>query len=151
MEHRNSAKPSALISLYLILTIILDLALTRTLWIRSGMQALASIFTVSLVLKTVLLVLEETPKRLSTGEKGSVRETSVGVVNRSFFWWLNHLFVEGFRGLIDLGSLGALNEKFNTYDLSERIEERWKRGKLFILVNNFANFSKIPKRVRSAY
>ncbi|EEU41992.1 uncharacterized protein NECHADRAFT_50921 [Fusarium vanettenii 77-13-4] len=127
MEHQNSAKPAALISLYLILTIILDLALTRTLWIRSGMQALASTFTVSLVLKTVLLVLEETPKRLSTGEKGSVRETSVGVVNRSFFWWLNHLFVEGFRGLIDLDSLGALNEKFNTHDLSERIEERWKR------------------------
>ncbi|KAI8655282.1 hypothetical protein NCS57_01276500 [Fusarium keratoplasticum] len=127
MEHRNSAKPSALISLYLILTIILDLALTRTLWIRSGMQALASIFTVSLVLKTVLLVLEETPKRLNTGEKGPVRETSVGVVNRSFFWWLNHLFVEGFRGLIDLGSLGVLNEKFNTHDLSERIEERWKK------------------------
>ncbi|KAL2670523.1 hypothetical protein Neosp_014311 [[Neocosmospora] mangrovei] len=127
MEHRNSAKPAALISLYLILTIILDLALTRTLWIRSGMQALASTFTVSLVLKTVLLVLEETPKRLSTGEKGSVRETSVGVVNRSFFWWLNHLFVEGFRGLIDLGSLGELNEKFNTHDLSERIEERWNK------------------------
>ncbi|RSL73721.1 hypothetical protein CEP54_000267 [Fusarium duplospermum] len=127
IEHRNSAKPAALISLYLILTIILDLALTRTLWIRSGMQALASTFTVSLVLKTVLLVLEETPKRLSTGEKGSVRETSVGMVNRSFFWWLNHLFVEGFRGLIDLGSLGALNEKFNTHDLSERIEQRWKR------------------------
>ncbi|RSL59881.1 hypothetical protein CEP51_013857 [Fusarium floridanum] len=127
MEHRNSTKPAALISLYLILTIILDLALTRTLWTRSGMQALASTFTVSLVLKTILLVLEETPKRLSTGEKGSVRETSVGVVNRSFFWWLNHLFVEGFHGLIDLGSLGALNEKFNTHDLSERIEERWKR------------------------
>ncbi|KAI8713576.1 hypothetical protein NCS52_01302400 [Fusarium sp. LHS14.1] len=127
MEHRNSAKPAALISLYLILTIILDLALTRTLWIRSGMKALASTFTVSLVLKTVLLVLEETPKRLNTGEKGSVRETSVGVVNRSFFWWLNHLFVKGFRGLIDLGSLGALNQKFNTHDLSERIEERWKR------------------------
>lgn len=139
MEHQNSAKPAALISLYLILTIILDLALTRTLWIRSGMQALASTFTVSLVLKTVLLVLEETPKRLSTGEKGSVRETSVGVVNRSFFWWLNHLFVEGFRGLIDLDSLGALNEKFNTHDLSERIEERWKRGRLFILVHTFTN------------
>ncbi|KAM0429767.1 hypothetical protein ACHAPT_006373 [Fusarium lateritium] len=126
MEHRNSTKPSALISLYLVLTIILDLALTRTLWIRSGMQALASTFTVSLVLKTILLVLEETPKRLSTGEKGSVRETSVGVVNRSFFWWLNHLFVEGFRSLIDLDSLGALNEKFNTHDLSERIGKRWE-------------------------
>ncbi|KAF4982828.1 hypothetical protein FZEAL_1620 [Fusarium zealandicum] len=126
IEHRRSSKPSALISAYLVLTIILDLALTRTLWIRSGMQAIASVFTASLVLKTILLVLEETPKRLITGEKGTIKETSSGVLSRSFFWWLNSLFFEGSRKLLDLGSLGAINEKFNTHDLSKALEKRWE-------------------------
>ncbi|KAM5356681.1 hypothetical protein ACJ41O_003327 [Fusarium nematophilum] len=123
-EHRNSRKPSALISGYLVLTVILDIALTRTLWIRR-MPAVASVFTASLALKTTLLVLEETPKPLITGE--GVRETASGVINRSFFWWLNPLFFKGSRNLLDVDSLGAINEKFNTDKLSDALEQRWER------------------------
>ncbi|KAJ3546303.1 hypothetical protein NM208_g2067 [Fusarium decemcellulare] len=125
LEHRNSRKPSALIGGYLVLSVLLDLALTRTLWMRHGMDALAAVFTSSLVLKTIFLVLEETPKRLINEEKGSIRETSAGVVNRSFFWWLNRLFFEGSRSILDMGSLGEINEKFDTHDLSEQLDKRW--------------------------
>src|SRR5687767_1779542 len=88
VEHRSSTKPSKLISGYLAVTVILDIAQVRTFWIRS-MWAIAAVFTASFAFKIVLLILEETPKP-STGEK--IPETSSGVVSRSFFWWLNNLF-----------------------------------------------------------
>ncbi|KAF4471540.1 Canalicular multispecific organic anion transporter 2 [Fusarium albosuccineum] len=156
LEHRNSRKPSVLIGGYLVLSVLLDLALTRTLWMRHGMDALAAVFTSSLVLKTILLVLEETPKRLINGEKGSIRETSVGVVNRSFFWWLNRLFFEGSRSILDMDSLGEINEKFNTHDLSEQLDKRWNKDpktsafallKCTFLTYKWQFFAGIPPRL----
>ncbi|KAM0558381.1 hypothetical protein ACHAPJ_005075 [Fusarium lateritium] len=126
MEHRNSRKPSKLIGGYLVITIILDIALVRTFWIRS-MRAIAAVFTSSFALKTLLLILEETPKRL-VGEKEKIHETSSGVVNRSFFWWLNGLFLQGSRDILETDDLEPIDEKFDTHHVIGPLEKRWERG-----------------------
>ncbi|KAK2484098.1 hypothetical protein H9L39_05890 [Fusarium oxysporum f. sp. albedinis] len=101
VEHRNSKKPSKLIGTFLVVTIILDITLVRTFWIRS-MRTIAAVFTASFVIKTILLILEETPKSL-LNEKEKIHETSSGVVNR--------------------------NSKFDTDHVSAPLEKQWERAR----------------------
>ncbi|KAF5703872.1 Canalicular multispecific organic anion transporter 2 [Fusarium mundagurra] len=125
VEHRNSRKPSKLIGAFLVITIILDIALVRTFWLRS-MHSIAGVFTASFVIKTILLILEETPKTL-LGEKEKIRETSSGVVNRSFFWWLNGLFLQGHRTILETHDLQAIDSKFDTDHVSAPLERQWEQ------------------------
>jgi ATP-binding cassette subfamily C (CFTR/MRP) protein 1 len=125
IEHRNSRKPSKIIGGYLAITVILDIALVRTFWIRS-MWAIAAVFTCSLVLKATLLILEEWPKLLLP-EHDDIQETSSGVINRSIFWWLNSLFLQGHRGILETEDLQNIDPKFDTNHVSGPLEERWLR------------------------
>ncbi|RKK32611.1 hypothetical protein BFJ67_g14663, partial [Fusarium oxysporum f. sp. cepae] len=127
VEHRNSKKPSKLIGTFLVITIILDIALVRTFWIRS-MRTIAAVFTASFVIKTILLILEETPKSL-LNEKEKIHETSSGVVNRSFFWWLNGLFLQGHRTILETEDLQAIDSKFDTDHVSAPLEKQWERAR----------------------
>ncbi|KAM0380591.1 hypothetical protein ACHAO7_003366 [Fusarium culmorum] len=125
VEHRSSRKPSKVIGGYLAITTILDIALVRTFWIRS-MWAIAAVFTCSFALKVTLLILEEWPKVL-VRENEKIRETSSGVINRSVFWWLNSLFLQGYRGILETADLQNIDPKFDTDHVSGPLEERWLR------------------------
>ncbi|KAM0352097.1 hypothetical protein ACHAP4_009109 [Fusarium culmorum] len=125
VEHRSSRKPSKIIGGYLAITTILDIALVRTFWIRS-MWAIAAVFTCSFALKVTLLILEEWPKVL-VRENEKIRETSSGVINRSVFWWLNSLFLQGYRGILETADLQNIDPKFDTDHVSGPLEERWLR------------------------
>ncbi|CVL11312.1 related to multidrug resistance-associated protein [Fusarium proliferatum] len=127
VEHRNSRKPSKLIGAFLVITIILDTALVRTFWIRS-MHSIASVFTASFVIKTILLILEETPKT-PLSDKEKIHETASGVVNRSFFWWLNGLFLQGHRTILETKDLQAIDSKFDTDHVSTPLEKQWERAR----------------------
>ncbi|KAF4954480.1 hypothetical protein FGADI_5259 [Fusarium gaditjirri] len=127
VEHRNSKKPSKLIGAFLVVTIILDIALIRTFWIRS-MYSIAAVFTASFVLKAILLFLEEMPKAL-LDEKEKIHETSSGVVNRSFFWWLNRLFLQGHRTILETEDLQAIDSKFDTDHVAAPLEKQWERAR----------------------
>ncbi|GKT42621.1 ABC transporter atnG [Colletotrichum spaethianum] len=131
VEHKRSIRPSALLGGYLVLTIVLDIALARTFWIRDGLTAVAAVFTASLVAKVVMLVLEETPKRahLPGTEKGAAVESTTGVVSRSLFWWLNGLFFQGFKLLIGLEDLGAIDPKFDSKLLLGKLDRAWSKSK----------------------
>ncbi|KAF5617327.1 major facilitator family transporter [Fusarium sp. NRRL 25303] len=125
VEHRNSRKPSKLIGAFLVITIILDIALVRTFWIRS-MHSIAGVFTASFVIKTILLVLEEMPKT-PLSDKEKIHETASGAINRSFFWWLNALFLQGHRTILETEDLQAIDSKFDTDHVSAPLEKQWER------------------------
>lgn len=128
-EHCKSIRPSALLNGYLFLAILFDAALVRTFWIRGGMPAIAGVFTVSLAVKVLLLILEELPKTRFAKEKKNVpRETVAGVINRSVFWWLNNLFNRGARLLIGIDDLGNIASKFDSQVLLQRLETTWQQG-----------------------
>ncbi|KZL80273.1 abc transporter [Colletotrichum incanum] len=131
VEHKRSIRPSALLGGYLVLTIVLDIAQVRTFWIRDGLTPVAAVFTASLVAKVAMLVLEETPKRahLLGSEKGVAVESTTGVISRSLFWWLNSLFFQGFRLLIGLEDLGAIDPKFDSKLLLGKLDRVWSKSK----------------------
>ncbi|KAJ0327043.1 hypothetical protein COL5a_006217 [Colletotrichum fioriniae] len=126
----RSVRPSLLLGGYLVLTIVLDTAHARTLWIRDGLTPIAGVFTASLAIKAVMLMLEETPKRgyLPDSEKDVAVECTTGVVSRSLFWWLNGLFFQGFRLLIGLEDLGPIDPKFDSTVLLGRLDRVWSRA-----------------------
>ncbi|KAK1493023.1 hypothetical protein CTAM01_09650 [Colletotrichum tamarilloi] len=129
-EHKRSVRPSLLLGGYLVLTITLDTAHARTLWIRDGLTPIACVFTALLAVKAVMLALEETPKRayLPDSEKNVAVECTTGVVSRSLFWWLNGLFFQGFRLLIGLEDLGPIDPKFDSTVLLGRLDRVWSRA-----------------------
>ncbi|GKT96370.1 LOW QUALITY PROTEIN: ABC transporter [Colletotrichum tofieldiae] len=131
VEHKRSIRPSALLGGYLVLTIVLDIAQARTFWIRDGLTPVAAVFTASLAAKVAMLVLEERPKRahLLESEKGVAVESTTGVVSRSLFWWLNSLFFQGFRLLIGLEDLGAIDPKFDSELLLGKLDRVWSNSK----------------------
>ncbi|OLN96559.1 Canalicular multispecific organic anion transporter 1-like protein 1 [Colletotrichum chlorophyti] len=131
-EHKHSIRPSALLGGYLVLTIVLEIAQARTFWIRDGLAPIASVFTAALVAKVVILILEETPKRpllRNNAEKNVAVESTTGIVSRSLFWWLNGLFLRGFRLVIGLDDLGAIDPKFDSNVLLRKLDQAWSKSK----------------------
>ncbi|KAI1841095.1 hypothetical protein JX266_012688 [Neoarthrinium moseri] len=147
VEHRRSVGPSKILSGYLFLTTLLDIAQARTLFRRAEVQPLAGVFAASLLCRLVLLFLEEIPKRsllppilknITSLEKAS------GPLNRTVFWWLNGLFRQGFGGLLSLGNLSIIHAKFASRPLQESLNRAWqecsKRQKHCLTIATFYTF-----------
>lgn len=83
-EHRYSHSPSTMISLYLSVTILLETASIRSLFLRGGLFAFAIVSVAALAVKLLLLALEEIPKR-ELSAPATFRETSSVIWNRSVF------------------------------------------------------------------
>ncbi|KAH7319081.1 putative ATP-binding cassette transporter [Rhexocercosporidium sp. MPI-PUGE-AT-0058] len=113
LEHVRSIKPSSVLTVFLLLSILLDLPQARTLYLQHDKNAIAALFSAIIGLKLVLLLLEVQNKRsyLRNPYKSLGREPTSGILNRSFFWWINGLFVTGYRGLITFDDLESLDEK----------------------------------------
>jgi len=63
-EHLYSMRPSAIINVYLLITLIFDIARARTLWIHdAGAKSLAAVFSSTIGVKVMVLVIEAIEKR----------------------------------------------------------------------------------------
>jgi ATP-binding cassette subfamily C (CFTR/MRP) protein 1 len=117
-EHRYSDTPSMLLSIYLTISILLDIALVRSLFLRGGpLLAIAALTSTALAIKILLIVLEEAPK-----------ERSSGLWNRTIFWWLNTTFKKGFRSFLAIDDLSALDHYLDSTRLTSNLEQKWNTG-----------------------
>jgi ATP-binding cassette, subfamily C (CFTR/MRP), member 1 len=131
IEDSRSVKPSSLLSIYLLLTLLFDASQVRTLWLfqRERSESINILFSISLGLKTLFLVLETKEKRayLETKYQDLPPESTSGLINRSFMWWLNRLFVNGFRSLLTLDDLNRLDSKLLSTSLSQKAQVAWQQ------------------------
>ena len=89
-EHQRSVRPSALLNLYLLITVILDCARSRTMWLMQCNINVAAVFTTSLAVKTCLLIAEFVSKRSllrPVFQQLSPEETS-GIISHGLSSWL---------------------------------------------------------------
>lgn len=125
-EHVRSPHPSAILTLYLLASIPLDILRARTLWILDD-SVVAAIFTTRLVLKAWLFALEVKEKResLIKARHDFTSEETAGIINRAFLWWLNRLFLIGFRKPLVLGDLFPVDRelRFQPKDLMSQMQE----------------------------
>lgn len=131
-EHHYSDSPSLLLSIYLTISILLDIALVRSLFLRGGLLlAIATLTSAALAVKVLLLALEEAPKHAPAGLEAS-KERSSGLWNRTVFWWLNTTFKKGFRSFLAVDDLSALDEHLDSPRLTSSLEYKWNTGILLM-------------------
>ncbi|KAL6239814.1 hypothetical protein BDW75DRAFT_197446 [Aspergillus navahoensis] len=131
-EHNFSTPPSFLLNVYLFVTLLFDIAKTRTLWLwQSGgaSQIIASLTSVTVGLKLFLLFLESSNKRsILRDEYGAYPpEAAGGIFSRIFFWWLNPLFRRGLSRTLAIDDLFVLDKQLSSKRLHLALEEAWDK------------------------
>lgn len=129
-EHARSVRPSFILTIYLFLSILLDNARTRTLWMLSEHRAIPIVFTCTMVLRCVLVILESTEKRniLIQPYKEYPKESTSGTFNRSVFYWLSSLFINGYKNVLSLGDLFPLDKNLYSEKLQSEFQSAWDSG-----------------------
>ena len=124
-----------LLSTYLFLTILLDMAQLRTSWLASALrpeQALSAISTASVALKAIILVLEAQRKTkwVRWDSKDHSPEETSGLYSLGVYFWLNSLFVNGYRKVLRVRDLFPLDKALGGHVLQERLYTRLSYSKL---------------------
>lgn len=133
-EHMKSIRPSTILNVYLFFSVLFDIAQTRTLWLYSSHsssrpQSIAVLFTSSLALKAILLVLEASEKRslLLVRYNHSSPESTSSIFGRSTYWWLNSLFYRAYKRILVVDELWELDDIFSSESLGDKLQGAWDK------------------------
>ena len=129
LEHVRSIRPSSIINVYLLLTVPFDFAQVRSLWLRGNFSALSIVFTVSSVVKLGVLVSEAIEKRalLLPPFRNPAPEFTSGIYTRALFWWLNPLFILGYKDVLSDETLLATDERLMSNVVHHQFQRQWAR------------------------
>lgn len=133
VEDRKSTRPSSLLTVYLLLSILFDATQIRTLWLthRIPMAAVQSAIA-GIKLAMLLLETREKTSYLQSPYREYPPEATSGIINLSFVWWINQLFVMGYRKLIGNRDLFDLDPGLASGPAGERLKRVWEKHGLFI-------------------
>ncbi|KAJ5933154.1 hypothetical protein N7516_007643 [Penicillium verrucosum] len=153
VDHSKSPRPSILLSGYLFLTLFLDVAQARTLFLSSDDKpelTYSSIFVAAIALKTGILLLEAQQKSRWVGwdEKEHSPEETSGIFSLGVFFWLNKMFLVGYRKVMTTGDLYPLDSSFNARPLHNKFLKNMDysrlKGDKFGLVKVLVRTLKVP-------
>jgi ABC-type multidrug transport system fused ATPase/permease subunit len=119
LEHFRSPRPAIILNAYLFVTILLDIAQTRTLWLASVSSdeiTYSRLFTTGVVAKALLVILESQQKTrwlIWDTKEYSPEETS-GLYSLGAFAWLNKLFLIGYKRTLTLDDLYPLDQAMSS-------------------------------------
>ncbi|KAM7200841.1 hypothetical protein V8F20_005083 [Naviculisporaceae sp. PSN 640] len=134
VEHTRTVRPSTLLCSFLFATLLFDIAHARTLWLRASeysilknVQVIAIIAVVTVVVKSLVLVAEAFEKRRMLRKEYACYppEATGSVFNRSFFWWLNSLFLTGYRHVLGVDDLFYLDKHIKSGYCHPRFQAAW--------------------------
>jgi len=127
-EHLYSVRPSAIINVYLLLTLPFDIARSRTFWIDGATKSIAAVFSSAIGVKIMILIIEAIEKRhiLLDRYRYSSPEVTSGIYSRSFFWWLNTLMGTGFRRILTNEDLYPIDHEMTSAVLLDRGDKAWR-------------------------
>ncbi|THV45348.1 hypothetical protein BGAL_0499g00020 [Botrytis galanthina] len=127
IEHLHSVRPSALINVWLLLTLPFDMARARSLWLVNVNNPTAAVFTSALGVKILVIIAEAVEKRhiLLDRYRNTSPENTSGIYSRSFFWWLNTLMTTGFQRVIKNEDLYPIGEEMSSHYLYSRARSTW--------------------------
>ncbi|KAJ5435683.1 ABC transporter integral membrane type 1 [Penicillium cf. griseofulvum] len=128
VEDMNSTRPSSLLTVYLLLSILFDVTQIRTLWLTRRV-AIAAVQSAILGTKIAMLLLENREKTsyLKSPYKEYPPEATRGVIDLSFVWWLNRLFLTGYQKIIGSRDLFVLEPGLSSGNTGERLKRAWEK------------------------
>ncbi|OBT65097.1 hypothetical protein VE03_05221 [Pseudogymnoascus sp. 23342-1-I1] len=153
VDHSKSPRPSVLLNSYLFLTLLLDAAQARTLFLSSGDKpelTYSSIFSAAIALKVGILVLEAQRKAkwVSWDEKDHSPEETSGIFSLGVFFWLNRMFLKGYSKILALTDLYPLDSTLSSkylHDLySKNADYSKMKGDKYGLAKVLMRTLKIP-------
>lgn len=128
LEGGRSPRPSSVLEVYLLASLVLDAVLLRSFWLSGLGRGVCGVYTAGLGVKGVLVVLEA-----RGGGEGGSPETTSGLYGRGLVWWMNPLLRAGWGRLLGLADLYELDEGMGSAVLSGRFWRAWEgegsRGK----------------------
>ncbi|KAL6836447.1 P-loop containing nucleoside triphosphate hydrolase protein [Trichoderma sp. SZMC 28015] len=132
-EHGRSLGPSSLLNVFLLVSLLLDAAVLRTVWLSLSTAAasasIRAVLTASFGLKTALLVLEAREKSGHVvGRQTLAPEETSGLYSRAVFAWVAPLLRTGFQRLLRPADLFPLDEKMSSSGLNERFWWHWRKA-----------------------
>ncbi|KAH8896245.1 ABC transporter [Thozetella sp. PMI_491] len=136
LEHARSLRTSALLNIYLLLTLLFDIVQARTLWLATSQHhaTFARLFTASIAVKLVVIFFEAQSKvggKYWEETERSPEETS-GIYSLSVYYWLKGLFLRGYSSVLCLDDLYALDSALSAEKtaskLMEKLNERTQNG-----------------------
>ncbi len=120
------------LSMFLSVTMLFDIAITRTYFSRHGLATLGKVHATITAIKLALVILEEVSKRslIRVEELRSSlgHEAVAGFWNRSIFFWVNSTLLIGFRSKITQSSLGNIGPQFGSERLQADFRRLWENG-----------------------
>lgn len=136
-EHTRSIRPSTVNAGYLFLSTVLSLPEARTLYFLETTRAIPILFTVTLCLKVITLLVESVPKTsiLKRAYQNPPPESATGILGLSFFTWINPLLLLGNKTDLTVELLPTLDESFCAKGVVPNgLEKTWRKsGFLFPL------------------
>lgn len=132
-EHMRTVRPSWLLNVYLLLTVILDIARSRTYSLSPDLDAVATVFTSRVAVKLILAIAEaRSKKRLLLSQfADSTPETTSGPYKRALFWWLNALLKKGYTESLTVDDLFQLDKHLQSDRLHHLLGSSWDQRELF--------------------
>ena len=131
LDHLRSIRPSSIINAYALLSLPLDVARVRSLWIRGGSAPLAAVLSGTVSVKLLVIIAEAVEKRdiLLHQYRAYSPESTSGIYSRSFFWWLNPLFRDGFKKVLTDDDLYPIDVDMKVEIIQRRLKDEWAREK----------------------
>ena len=129
-EHSRTVRPSTLICLYILASIVADSVLLRTLHARGYSRSIpiVGVVSTSIATKLCFLVLESTPKTSYLKNKDDYGPEEVtGVFGRGVLWWLNSLFWHGHHNVLTLNDLYPIDHDLRAIPLRSNMQQEWKK------------------------
>ncbi|KAM7216440.1 canalicular multispecific organic anion transporter 1 [Rhypophila decipiens] len=120
LEHARALRPSILIDSYLFLTILFDVAQTRTFWLASNSYdeiQFSRLFTAVVAVKAMLILLESQNKTRWVRQwdiKEHSPEETTNIFGLGAFFWLNRLFLTGFKKVLSIDDLYPLDQNMGS-------------------------------------
>ncbi|KAH7257946.1 P-loop containing nucleoside triphosphate hydrolase protein [Fusarium tricinctum] len=154
-EHSRAARPSSILTMYLLLQILFGVAQCRSYWLMASSFRLtryAGIMTATLPLKVIVLILELQSKARWmkwTKEDHSPEETS-SLFNLGVYFWLIRIFRNGFKNMLSIKEdLYVLDHEMQSKLLLDKLTTQFAKssadvGKRFRLAKALAKALVVP-------
>ena len=133
MEHTRSICPSSFLALYLLASLFPDIVQARSLYLNEDLHTLMLIYAAGIGVKLLLLVLEAKSKDLylKPAYRNLSPEVTAGIINRTFFWWINSLFKTGYRKVLSIQDLPVLDDELSSARLQAKLKSEWGNAREF--------------------
>ncbi|KAI5460736.1 multidrug resistance-associated protein [Mariannaea sp. PMI_226] len=127
LEHSRSLRPSTILAAYLLLALLFDITQTRSLYLAAESAAehrYAHVFTAATVVNGILVVTESKQKSrlVPLGDKRHGPEDTSGLYSLSTFFWVNTLFLRGYKKLLTDDDLLPLGQTMSTKALGQKLD-----------------------------